>query len=125
MAKYIRRSKLKSTGGKYKAFKKKKKYESVSDSHITKLGVQKIKIKRAKSGIKKNSLIFSNIANVVTDKGMKKSEILDVIHNKSNRHFVREDIITKGAVIKTKVGLAKVTSRPGQDGIVNAVLIEE
>jgi len=39
--------------------------------------------------------------------------------------FVRRKIITKGAIIKTELGLAKVTSRPSQDGVVNAVLIEE
>jgi small subunit ribosomal protein S8e len=34
-------------------------------------------------------------------------------------------IVNKGAVIKTELGLARVVSRPSQDGIVNAVKIEE
>jgi len=38
---------------------------------------------------------------------------------------VRRNILTKGAVVKTEIGLAKVTSKPGQDGIVNAVLMKE
>ncbi|HHC19323.1 MAG TPA: 30S ribosomal protein S8e, partial [Euryarchaeota archaeon] len=33
-------------------------------------------------------------------------------------------IITKGTIIETEVGLARVTSRPGQVGIINAVLIQ-
>jgi small subunit ribosomal protein S8e len=36
---------------------------------------------------------------------------------------MRRNIITKGAVIKTELGDAKVTNRPGQDGLINAVLL--
>jgi small subunit ribosomal protein S8e len=46
------------------------------------------------------------------------------VENPANPHYVRRNIITKGAVIKTELGNAKVTSRPGQDGVVNAALIE-
>jgi small subunit ribosomal protein S8e len=31
--------------------------------------------------------------------------------------------MTRGAVVQTEIGLAKITSRPGQDGVVNAVLV--
>ena len=34
-------------------------------------------------------------------------------------------IITKGALIETELGKAIVTSRPGQDGVVNALLVED
>ncbi|UCD04093.1 MAG: 30S ribosomal protein S8e [Candidatus Woesearchaeota archaeon] len=125
MSRYVKRSKLKGTGGKLKSFRKKKKTEVVADSNLTRLGLNKIKTKRARSGLRKNSLLFANSANIVTKDGVKKSKILDVIKNKSNRHFVREDIITKGAIIKTELGLAKVTSRPGQDGSINAILVEK
>ncbi|MDO5821049.1 MAG: 30S ribosomal protein S8e, partial [Methanobrevibacter sp.] len=33
------------------------------------------------------------------------------------------NIITKGAIVETEIGNAKVTSRPGQDGIINGVLL--
>lgn len=125
MAKYIRRSKLKNTGGRFSFFRKKRKFETVSDSHVTKMGVHKLKIKNGRSNNKKDSLIFAEYANIITPKGTKKSRILDVQENKSNRHFLRQDIITKGAILKTEMGLAEVTSRPGQDGIVNAVLVKE
>lgn len=124
MSRYIKKSKTKSTGGKFKAFKKKRKRDVVADSNFTKLGAQKIKKKRGRSGLNKNTLLFASFANVITKEGVKKIKILDVAENKSNRHFVREDVITKGAVIKTELGLAKVTSRPGQDGTVNAVLVK-
>lgn len=125
MAKYIRRSRLKNTGGRFSFFRKKRKFETVPDSHISKIGNTKIKTKRGSGGNKKQSIIFAEYANLSTSKGIKTSRILDVAENKSNRHFLRQDIITKGAIIKTDIGLAKVTSRPGQHGVVNAVLIEE
>ncbi|HDD72097.1 MAG TPA: 30S ribosomal protein S8e, partial [Candidatus Bathyarchaeota archaeon] len=34
-------------------------------------------------------------------------------------------VITRGAIIRTELGLAVVTSRPGQNGVVNATLLEE
>lgn len=125
MAKYTKRSERKSSGGKYRPLRKKRKHEVVSDSPPTKLGRRKLKKNKVRGSNEKNSLLFAKFANLMTKKGAKKVEILDVVENKSNRHFVREDIITKGAIIKTEEGLAKVTSRPGQSGIVNAQLIEE
>ncbi|MFB6184110.1 MAG: 30S ribosomal protein S8e, partial [Haloarculaceae archaeon] len=44
--------------------------------------------------------------------------------NPSNPNYARRNIITKGAIIETSEGRARVTSRPGQDGQVNAVLVE-
>jgi small subunit ribosomal protein S8e len=52
-----------------------------------------------------------------------KTEILSVIENPANPHYVRRNIMTKGAIIDTKLGKARITSRPGQSGILNAVLI--
>jgi small subunit ribosomal protein S8e len=31
--------------------------------------------------------------------------------------------MNKGAIINTKIGKAKITSRPGQSGVINAVLL--
>ena len=47
----------------------------------------------------------------------------EVVENPANRHFVRRNIMTKGTVIETEKGKARITSRPGQDGTINAVLI--
>ena len=52
-----------------------------------------------------------------------KSKILSVKDNPANQHFVRRNTITKGAVVETEAGLARITSRPGQDGVVNAVKV--
>ena len=48
-----------------------------------------------------------------------------VVENPANPNYARRNIITKGAVIETSAGEARVTSRPGQSGQVNAVLLDE
>jgi small subunit ribosomal protein S8e len=48
-----------------------------------------------------------------------------VVKNPTNIDYDRRGVITKSAVIETSLGLARVTSRPGQQGIINAVLIGE
>ena len=65
----------------------------------------------------------------VLDKKTKKhvkAEIVAVNLNPANRKYTRQNIITKGAKIKVKMGSkeeeATVTSRPGQSGMIQAVL---
>lgn len=52
-------------------------------------------------------------------------EIQDVIESPANPHFARRNFVTKGAIVQTTGGKARVTSRPGQDGTVNAVRVKE
>ena len=54
-----------------------------------------------------------------------KARILRVLETPANREFARRGIIVRGAVIETTEGRAVVTSRPNQDGVVNAVLVKE
>ncbi|HUU87458.1 MAG TPA: 30S ribosomal protein S8e, partial [Candidatus Glassbacteria bacterium] len=54
-----------------------------------------------------------------------KTEILRVISNKANLDYNRRGVITKGAEIETSLGRARVTSRPGSDGVINAVIINK
>ena len=54
-----------------------------------------------------------------------KSKILRVVRNPANVDYQRRGVITKGAIIETEQGQARVTSRPGQDGVINAVLVEK
>ncbi len=77
----------------------------------------------------KTKLISTKFANVF-DKNTKKTikaEIIAVKENDANRLYARSNITTKGAIIKLKHNgkevEAKVTNRPGQDGIVNAKLV--
>jgi small subunit ribosomal protein S8e len=71
-------------------------------------------------------LLKCDVANVTDPKTgvAKKVKIETVVENPANLHYVRRNILTKGAIIKTELGKARITSRPAQDGAVNAVLIE-
>jgi len=90
----------------------------------TKLGESKRIVIRTKGGDAKARLLSEQIANVVDKSGKcHKAKITTVVENAANPHFVRRNIITKGAIVRTELGNAKVTSRPGQDGVVNAKLI--
>ena len=68
---------------------------------------------------------FENKINVIDADGKAHTvEIINVIENRANPNYVRRNIITKGAIVETEIGNAKVTSRPGQDGVVNGVIVE-
>lgn len=103
---------------------KKLKHELGKQPSDTKLGESKRIVIRTKGGDTKSRLLSEQTANVVDKSGKcHKSKITTVVENAANPHFVRRNIITKGAIIRTELGNAKVTSRPGQDGVVNAKLI--
>ncbi|MEK6916797.1 MAG: 30S ribosomal protein S8e, partial [Nanoarchaeota archaeon] len=80
---------------------------------------------RVRGGNTKIRLLRTNVANVYNPKTKKytKAKIAQVVENPGNRHYVRANVMTKGAIIKTDIGNAKITSRPGQDGVINAVLV--
>lgn len=120
------RSKRKITGGRYK-YRRKKKRNLGSLPTYTKLGKRNIRLVRGRAGIIKQKLLNEETANVYDPKTKKYSQlkILTISGNPANRHFVRRNIITKGAIIKTEKGEAKVTSRPGQEGSINAVLVSK
>lgn len=117
----------KPTGGKRHKWRDKRKYELGREPAMTKVGEKKVKKIRVRGGNYKLRAVACNEANVFDPKSgkYKKVKIIDVIENKANRHFVRMDVITKGAIIQTEIGEAKVTNRPGQEGFINAVLISE
>jgi small subunit ribosomal protein S8e len=115
------------SGARMRPARKKKKRELGLEPTHTKIGEEKRKVTDAFGGNKKVRLYQATFANVFNPETKKatKVKILDVVENPSNIDFVRRKIITKGAVIKTEIGLAKVTSRPSQHGVVNAVLIKK
>ncbi|MEM5829851.1 MAG: 30S ribosomal protein S8e [Candidatus Aenigmatarchaeota archaeon] len=115
----------KETGGKIILARKKRKRELGNPPTFTKIGKEERKKYRTKGGgekIKAFSVEFANVLDPKTNT-TKKVKILDVLENPANPHFVRRKIVTKGAIIDTELGKAKVTSRPGQNGVVNAILI--
>jgi len=124
MAKLQAHSKRKSTGGKYHHLKGKRLAQLGHTMLEVTIGEKKTKKMRGCGGNIKNRALLLKEANVLDKKTGKhqKAEIVTVKENPANPHFVRRNTITKGAVIETKLGLAKVTSSPGQVGAINAVL---
>ena len=57
------------------------------------------------------------------EKKMSRVKIVTVKENPANPHYVQRNIMTLGTVIETEKGLARITSRPGQVGVINAVLL--
>ena len=84
-----------------------------------------MRITRAGSNNKKQFLLSADIVNVYdkNDKKYKKSKIITIVSNLANRHFIRRNILTKGAIVKTDLGDVRITSRPGQEGTINGVLL--
>ena len=113
------------SGGRYKSYRKKRIYELARSPTSTKIGKTKTKVKQIKGGKKKTSLLNSDTVNLRSKNKNLKAKILTVKESPANRHFIRRNILTKGTIIETDKGLAKITNRPGQEGTVNAVLIKE
>lgn len=115
------------SGGKLPIAREKKKMELGGEEVRVKIGTRKILIERKRGGkrrVKALSIDFANLYDPETKK-CEKVKILGVEENPASRHFVRMSIITKGAIIKTEKGLAKVTNRPSQEGFVNAILLKK
>ncbi|MEM2321114.1 MAG: 30S ribosomal protein S8e [Candidatus Bathyarchaeia archaeon] len=119
--------KRKPTGGKRKPYRGKRKYEMGSFPVETVLGEHKVKLYYGKGGNIKVRLVSTKWANVSDPETgeTKKVEILRVVKNPANVDYDRRGVITKGCLIETPLGVARVASRPGQDGVLNAVLIEK
>lgn len=119
-------SKRKPTGGKLSRVRKSRKFEKGRESMKAVIGSPLRKKVRGIGGSEKIVLRAADTVNV-TGKGLKKArkaKVLKVLENPANPQLVKQGVITKGAIIETDAGRAKVTSRPGQDGVLNALLLE-
>jgi small subunit ribosomal protein S8e len=119
------RPRRKATGGRYIDYRKKRQYELGREPSFTKLGNKRVRVIRVMGANRKMRLLSTDTANLFDPKtkAFRQAKIKTITDNPANRHFIRRNIMTKGSVIDTELGKARITSRPGQDGIVNAVLI--
>lgn len=119
------RSSTKRTGGRRRPNRKKRKHEAGRFSAETQLGETVLRTIDARGGTEKVRALKANTASVTSGDGETASATIeDVVENAADPNYARRNIITKGAVIETNLGTARVTSRPGQDGQINAVLLE-
>jgi small subunit ribosomal protein S8e len=112
------------SGGKYKDSRKSKKYEILNPPRLVKLGETRKRKLKTRGGEGKVVLLSTNQANVLDSKTkkLKVAKIKAVLEIPSNRYL--KNILMKGTVIDTELGKAKITNRPGQEGAVEAVLIQ-
>lgn len=125
MALWQGKSRRKPTGGRRVPSANKKKFEIGREKQFTKLGAQSLRQYRSLGGNVKVGMLAAEFANVVDQKTktVKKVKILNVKANPADPNYIQRNIMNKGATIETELGNAIITSRPGQDGAVNAVLI--
>ncbi|MEM0100447.1 MAG: 30S ribosomal protein S8e [Desulfurococcaceae archaeon] len=125
MAYYQGNDLRKPTGGLKGEHRKKRKYELGSPPTKTVLSnKEERKIERVRGGNVKVKLKEAVYVNVALGEGsIKKARILDVVETPENPQNSKFKIISKGSVVKTELGLVKITSRPGQDGVLNGILI--
>ncbi|MHB1649251.1 MAG: 30S ribosomal protein S8e [Thermoplasmataceae archaeon] len=113
------------TGGKLRSSRSKRRYELGREPTLTRIGPQSSRKVRALGGNVKIALMRGDNANVFNprEKTTTKMKIITVKENPSNPHYVQRNIMNKGTIIMTDAGAARITSRPGQDGVINAVLL--
>jgi small subunit ribosomal protein S8e len=116
--------KKKPSGGRTKTNRTKRRYEKGSFPTQTTLGETKTKTSRRRGNNTKIRLVATKQANISdpTTGKTEKTQITRIIRNPANVDYNRRGVITKGTIIETPLGTAKVTSRPGQHGQVNATL---
>lgn len=120
-------TKRKPSGGKRRPYRTKRAHERGGHPIETRLGEAELRVKRGRGGNIKLKLASGDEVNV-SDPTTGKTErlkILGVVRNPASIDYNRRGIITKGAIIRTEKGLAKIVSRPGQDGVLNAVILTE
>ena len=116
-------AKRKATGGRSRPFRGRRAYERDGYPIEPLVGETAKRFSRRRGGSISTGVVFSDVANVADSKGkVTKSKILRVKRSPANRDYERRGVITRGAVIETEAGEAVVTSRPTDDGAVNAVL---
>lgn len=123
--KYQGKSRRVKTGGRVARPAKKRKHELGHEPTETELGEPSLKVVDSRGKGTKVRALATNVANVADGGETTRATIEDVVRNDADPNYVRRNIITKGAIIETDVGQARVTSRPGQTGRVDAVAIDE
>ena len=120
----LRKKKL--TGGKRRPNRSRRAFEADNYPFEPVAGETVRSPKRTRGGTLSYGLRQAAEANVYDGSSGKtvNSKILRVTANKANREYERRGVITRGATIETELGKARVTSRPSDDGVVNAVLMK-
>lgn len=114
------------TGGRRHPSRIRRKYETDRYPNEALTGAQVTVTRKTRGNNQKTALKTIDFVNLAGSASkVKKTKILKVLENPTNNDYQRRGVITKGAVLETEEGKCRVVSRPGQNGIVNAILIKE
>lgn len=114
------------TGGRKVAMRGRRKFEIDRYPNEAVVGPSQVVARRIRGNNNKVAFKSAEFANVIDQENRRvtKSKILRVTKNPANRDYERRGVVSKGAIIESESGTARVVSRPGQDGVVNAILIK-
>ena len=112
------------SGGRRIALRTRRKFEINRYPNEPLAGEQKTVTRKVRGKNVKTALVSAGFVNLMIDSKVKKTKIIRVLENPTNNDYQRRGVITKGAVIETEDGKCKVVSRPGQDGVVNGILVK-
>ncbi|MBI5553959.1 MAG: 30S ribosomal protein S8e [Candidatus Diapherotrites archaeon] len=133
MTQWHLKSKKKPSGGKHNTVNRadKKRYQRGGLAAHTTIAAKAETEQVTTKGGKQNLVALKATHALVTDPKTHKTvkaQLLSVVENPADNQFARRNIITKGAILRVKLGehekYVKVTSRPGQDAHVNTMLLE-
>jgi len=114
------------TGGRRHPLRTRRKYETDRYPNEPINGAQVTITRRVRGNNRKTALKTIDFVNLSTgDAKVKKTKIIKVLENATNNDYKRRGIITKGAILEIQEGKCRIVSKPGQNGIVNAVLLKE
>ena len=119
------RSRRKRSGGRLRPIRKKRRFEIGRELQHAIVGPGTVKPYRVRGAHRKMRILTTQSINVfdpATAK-MQKASIVTVRENPANANYVQRNIITRGAILETSLGLVRVLSRPGQDGVLNGLLL--
>ncbi|MGI0132848.1 MAG: 30S ribosomal protein S8e [Thermoplasmata archaeon] len=119
------RSRRKPTGGRLRPIRKKRRFEIARELQHATVGHGTVKRYRVRGDNEKMRILTTDTINVYdpATKSMKSAKIVTVRENPANPNYVQRNIITRGAILETELGLVQVRSRPGQDGVLNGVRV--
>ena len=119
----LRTSKI--TGGRRHPLKTRQKFQLDRYPNEALVGDQETATRKTRGNNRKTGLkTVSHVNLVLPDAKIKRAKIVKVLENQTNNDYQRRGVITKGAILETEDGKCKVVSRPGQCGIINAVLVK-
>lgn len=121
------RSRRKPSGGRLRPNRKKRRFEIARELQQATIGPGTVKPYRVRGANEKLRILTTTEVNVFdpASRQMKATKIVTVRENPANPNFVQRNVITRGAIVETELGLVEIRSRPGQHGILNGVRVRD